>query len=72
MKSYIFFLFLLLVFLMMYVCTVEYLEEKAPYRLLVPYIPFRTVPTGQWKHLDNPRFSKQSINIWNKNYNNIM
>lgn len=72
MKKYMLFLFLLLLFFIIHLCTIEYLEEKAPYRLLVPHIPFRTVPTGPWKHLDNPQFSKQSINLWNKNYNNVM
>jgi len=69
MNNYIFFLLLLLLFFMIHLYTIEYLEEKAPYRLLVPHIQFRTLPTGPWNHLDNPVFKS---NLWNKNYNNVM
>ena len=61
-------LFIIIVFLLATCGISEHLEQKAPWRLLVPYIPYnKSKNPGPYNKSNEPRFSKKEIYLWNKN-----
>ena len=73
MNTILILLFIIIIFLLGNMCVSEHLEQKAPWRFYVPYIPYNNDKNlGPWNKSTEPRFSKQEVYLWNKNLNNTV